>query len=133
MTPYSANPFICIFVVVIGAVLVYYMYGAFDRMGLDVQDAVATVTGKQFTESGKSYYTTISGGRTWVQSQVTPETYALLLNVGGEVTAAVVSKQLYELLQVNDSVQIKTRRTRITKKTGSCRSKTIGPTLMARR
>jgi hypothetical protein len=72
------------------------------------------VTDKQFTESGRSYYTTIAGGRTWVQSQETPETYAVILTVGNERTAGVVSKELYESVQPNDTVQVKIRRTRIT-------------------
>jgi len=117
MTPYSANPFVYIFsVVAIAAVLIYYVYGAIDRGGLEVNTASATVEGKQFTESGKSYYTTIAGGRAWVQSQDTPETYAVVVNVGNERTAGVVSKQLYESLKVNDTVQVKMRRTRITGK-----------------
>jgi hypothetical protein len=115
MTPRSANPFGFIFsVVAIGAVIIYFGYGAVDRMGLQMSTAEATVTGKQFTESGKSYYTTISGGRAWVQSQETPETYAVVLSVNGEPTAAVVSKQLYDALKVNDKVQLSVRRTRIT-------------------
>jgi len=115
MTPYSANPFIYIFsVAAIGAVLLYYVYGAIDQTGLEVSTAVATVTDKQFTKSGRSYYTTIAGGRTWVQSKETPETYAVVLTVGNERTAGVVSKELYESLQPNDTVQVKIRRTRIT-------------------
>jgi hypothetical protein len=117
MTPYSANPFAYIFsVVAVGAVVLYFAYGAIDRTGLEVRSAAAIVTGKQFTPSGKSYYTTIAGGREWVQSQVTPETYAVVLNVGNEQTAGVVSKALYESLQANDIVQVKIRRTRITKR-----------------
>ncbi len=117
MTPYSANPFAYIFsVAAIGAVLLYYAYGAIDRMGLAVSTTDAIVTGKQFTPRGKSYYTTIAGGREWVQSKETPETYAVVLNVGNEQTAAVVSKQLYESLQADDTVQVQVRRTRITKR-----------------
>jgi hypothetical protein len=115
MTPYRANPFGFIFsAVAIGAVVLYFGYGAIDRTGLQVSTAAATVTGKQFTESGKSYFTTISGGRAWVQSQETPETYAVTLNVADERTAGVVSKQLYESLKISDKVQVSIRRTRIT-------------------
>ena len=65
MTPYSANPFIYIFsVAAIGGVLLYYVYGAIDQTGLDVSTTAARVTDKQFTKSGRSYYTTIAGGRT---------------------------------------------------------------------
>jgi hypothetical protein len=117
MTPYSANPFIYIFgVVAIGAVFLYYIYGAIDGTALEITPAVATVVGKQFNERGRSYYTTITGSQAWVQSRNTPETYVVVLNVGSERTAGVVSKQLYESLQVNDTVQVKLRRTRITRR-----------------
>jgi hypothetical protein len=117
MTPYSANPFSYIFsVVAIGAVLLYFVYGAIDRMGLAVTTTEAVVTGKQFTPRGKSYYTTIAGGREWVQSRETSETYAVVLKVGNEQTAGVVSKELYESLQADDTVQVQIRRTRITKR-----------------
>src|ERR1017187_5091490 len=108
MTPYSANPFAYLFsVVAIGAVLLYFVYGAVDRLGLEVHSTTATVTAKQFTPSGKSYYTTMAGGREWVQSQQTPETYAVVVAVGDEVTAGAVSRQVYDTLQPNDSVQLK--------------------------
>jgi hypothetical protein len=117
MTPYSANPFIYIFsVVVISAVFLYYLYGVIDGTGLDVSPAVGTVVRKQFTPSGRSYYTTIAGDQTWIQSRVTPETYAVVLTVGNELTAGVVTKELYEVIQPNDRVQVRIRRTRITKR-----------------
>jgi hypothetical protein len=117
MTPYSANPFAYIFsVVLVGAVFLYFLYGAIDRMGLEVQTASAVITGKQFTASGKSYYTTFAGGREWVQSRTTPDTYAVVLSLGSEQTAGVVSKALYDSLQANDTVQVKIQRTRITKR-----------------
>lgn len=115
MTPYRANPFAFIFpILAIGALLIYFTYAAIDRMGLEVRTTAATVLGKQFTKSGKSYYTTNAGGRTWIQSQDTPETYAVELMVADERTAGLVSKQLFESLQANDTVQVKIRRTRIT-------------------
>jgi len=115
MTPYSANPFAYIFpAVALGAMLVYFMCAAIDRMGLEVRTAVATVTGKQFTESGKSYYTTIAGGRTWVEPQETPETYVVTLNMGDEHTVGLVSREMFESLNASDTVRVKIRRTRIT-------------------
>lgn len=114
-TQSHANPFGFIFsVAIVAAVGLYYLYGAVDHMGLEERAAAATVLGKQFTESGKSYYTTIAGGRAWVQSQQTPETYAVVLDVGGERTAGVTSKAIYESLQPSDRVQVKMRRTRVT-------------------
>src|SRR5215472_1273336 len=117
MTPYTANPFIYVFsTVAIVCVILYFGYSAVDRVGIESHTAVATVSGKQFTKGGKSYYTTIAGERSWVQSHETPDIYAVLLNIGDERTTAVVSKKLYESLQANDTVQVKTRRTRITRK-----------------
>jgi hypothetical protein len=117
MTPYKANPFIYVFsVAAIAGVLLYYVYGAVDRAGLEVSSATATVAEKQFTESGKSYYTTVAGGQAFVQSQETPETYAVVLSFGDERTAGVVPQQLYASLKVDDSVQVKYRRTRISNK-----------------
>jgi hypothetical protein len=117
MTPYSANPFVYIFsAIAIGGMFLYFIYAGIDRVGIEVHTASATVTGKQFTKSGKSYYTTIAGDQAWVQSQRTPETYVVLLNVEGERTVAVVSKQQYDSLQADDIVQVRTRRTRITQR-----------------
>jgi hypothetical protein len=115
MTPYKANPFGFIFsIAAVAAVGLYYLYGAVDHLGVEERSTPATVVGKQFTESGKSYYTTIAGGRAWVQSQQTPETYAVVLDVGAERTAGVASKAIYDSLQPGDRVQARTRRTRIT-------------------
>lgn len=115
MSPYSANPFIYIFsAVAIVGVVSYYLYGIIDRTGLEVSTAVATVTGKQFNPSGRTYHATSAGGQTYVQSQETPETYVLRLNIGQERTVGLVSKELYDSLRANDSVQVKFRRTRFT-------------------
>ena len=115
MTPYSANRFAYIFpAVATGALLLYFIYVAIDRTGLEVRTAVATVTGKQFNESRKSYYTTMAGGRAWVQSKDTPETYVVTLNVGDEYTVGLVSKQMFESLSAGDTVHVKIRQTRIT-------------------
>jgi hypothetical protein len=117
MTPFSANPYVYVFAaIVIGAVLVYYGFGLIDRMGVEVRSSAATVTGKQYTAGGKTYVTNVAGGRTWTQAQETPETYAVTLNVGGEPTVGLVSKQMFESLNAGDKVNVKFRRTRITKR-----------------
>jgi hypothetical protein len=117
MTPFSANPFVYIFsVVAIVAAVVYFAYGAIDRLGLGVRSADAVVTGKQYNPPGRSYYTNIVAGRTWTQSQETSETYAVTLRVGGEDTVGLVSKQLFESLNSGDRVSVKVRRTRITRR-----------------
>jgi hypothetical protein len=116
-TAFRTNPFAFIFpACALAAVALYFLYGAFDRIGLDVTSGVGTVTGKQYNPSGKGYYTTIIDGRSVVQSQERPETYALTLVVNGEPTSGLVSKQLYESINPNDNVQVRIRRTRITKR-----------------
>ena len=115
MTPFSANPFVFISsAVVIGAALVYMTFAAVDRVGLEVRSGVAVVTGKQYIGKGKAYYPNIVARRMWVQSQETAETYAVTLKVGDEPTVGLVSKELFESLNTNDTVNIKARRTRIT-------------------
>ncbi len=117
MTAYSANPFGYIFpIIAVALVICYFLYATFDRLGLDVNSATGTVVTKQYTQRGKTYNTTIIDGRSVVQSQATPETYAVVLDVGNERTSALVSKMLYESVQTNDSVQVRVRRTRITRR-----------------
>ena len=115
MTPYSANPFAYIFsVVLIVGVAAYFAYGAIDRLGLELQTTTGTVTAKQFTPSGRSYYTTVAGGREWVQSQQTPETYAVVVAWGVTLRRAWCHAGCADTF--SDSVQLKVRRTRITRK-----------------
>jgi hypothetical protein len=117
MTPFSANPFVFIFsIVAIAAVALYFAYGAIDRLGLSARSTTAVVTGKQYNPPGRSYYTNIVVGRAWTQSQATSETYAVTLSVAGEDTVGLVSKQLFESLSPGDRVNVKVRRTRITRR-----------------
>jgi hypothetical protein len=117
MTPFSANPFVYVFsVVAIVAVVAYFAYGAIDRLGLGVRSADAVVTGKQYNPPGRSYYTNVVAGRVWTQSQETSETYVVTLRVDGEDTVGFVSKQLFESLNAGDPVNVKVRRTRITRR-----------------
>jgi hypothetical protein len=117
MTPFAANPtaYIMSFIA-IGAVVLYFAYGVIDRMGLEVSAAVATITGKQFNPGGVSYNTNIAGGRAWTQSQETGETYVVTLNVGSEPTVGLVSKGQFDTLNAGDIVNVKLRRTRITRR-----------------
>lgn len=117
MTPFSANPVLFIFIVIIlVAVVAYYAYGAFDRLGVEAQAVEATVIGKQYNPPSTTYNTNIAGGRAWTQAQTVEETYALTLQVGDEQTVGLVSKQLFEILKAGDKVQAKIRRTRFSGK-----------------
>ena len=117
MTAFRANPSAFIFaVVLLCSVLGYYAYNAFDRMGGEISDTVAIVTGKHYTPPGKTYNTNVVDGKSFVQTQETPEMFSVALSVNGEPTSGLVTKQRYAALQENDTVQVKVRRTRMTKK-----------------
>jgi hypothetical protein len=117
MTAYGANHFIIPFsIIAIGAVLLYVAYAVIDRMGLEVRSADATVVSKQYNPPGTTYSTNITGGRAWTQSQQTPESYVVILQIDGEQTVGLVSKQLFESLNAGDKVKAKVRRTRITRR-----------------
>lgn len=117
LTPYSANRFGFIFsIVAMAAVAIYFAYGAVDRMGLAIEDVDATVLNKLHNPSGTAYNTVIAGGRSWVQSHATSETYVAVLRVAGEETAGLVSKELFDSLNAGDPVRAKVRRTRITRR-----------------
>ena len=116
VTPFSANPYVYVFsaVMVLGAVL-YYAWGAYDRLGLPEESASAVVTGKHYNPPGKTYRTVIAGNRAWALADTTSETYVLLLDVGPEATVAIVSKSLHDSLQPGDTVRVRFKRTRLTK------------------
>ena len=117
LTAFNANPYMYVFSgIAIGAVLLYVAFYLINNVGIEVHRAIATVMDKQYTESGTTYTTKIIDGRSVVQSYETPETYALTLKVDKERAVALVSKNLYESLNVNDQVNVKVQRTRITGK-----------------
>lgn len=117
MTAFRANPSAFIFaVVVLCAVLGYYTYHALDRMGGEISDAMATVTAKHYTPPGKTYNTNVVDGKSFVQTQETPEMFSVALLVDGEPTSGFVTKQRYASLHEREVVKVKVRRTRMTKK-----------------
>ncbi|MEJ8845043.1 hypothetical protein [Variovorax rhizosphaerae] len=118
MTPFTANPFIFIFsVVLLVAVLGYYAWGAVDHLGLTQQQASATVVDKHYNPPGETYRTTIAAGRAWTQADPTPDTHVLALDVAGqEPTVAIVGKDLYDALQPGDKVNVRMHRTRLTRR-----------------
>lgn len=116
MTAFKVNPLVYIIpTIILGAVVLYYLYGAIDRVGLDVQSAYAVVTDKKFTPGGATYWTNIAGGRAWTQSQQNPDMYAVSLKVGDEQTVGLVSKPMFESLSINDRVRVKVSRTRLSR------------------
>jgi hypothetical protein len=117
MTPYSANPFVYIFSILAAmAALIWLTFAAVNRLGLEVSSAMATVTGKQHTAGSTTYNTNVVAGRAWLQSTDNPDFYAVALTINNEATVGLVSPELFAALQPNDVVQVKIRRTRITRK-----------------
>jgi hypothetical protein len=114
MTPFSANPFIFIFsVVVLCAVALYCGYIAFDGWGLEIDQQKATVTHKQHYAGSEAPVVTIAAGRPWVQSQLTPEVFLLELKSDTTAIHAAVTKTVFDAVTPGDTVSIKFQRRRI--------------------
>jgi hypothetical protein len=114
MSAFRSNPIAYIIpAIILGAVVLYYLYGAIDRAGLSVESAEAVVTDKQMTAGSTTYSTNVAGGRAWTQSQQNPDVYAVLLRIGEERTVGVVPQETFESLGPGDRVRVKVRRTRI--------------------
>lgn len=116
MSAFRANPFAYVFpALVLLGIVGYYLYGALDRYGLDTRPAQARVTGKQFTPGSTTYNTNIAAGRAWTQSTENPDAYVVTLDVEGHPTSAYVGKELFEVLQSGDAVEVQVRRTRFSR------------------
>jgi hypothetical protein len=117
MAQQGPNAFAYVFpAVLLGAVALYFVYGAVDRAALGSQQGEAQVTGKQVTPASTTYVTEAVGGRTYTKPRYNPEAYVVALKLAGEATGAAVSQQLYESLQPGDRVRVKYQRTRLTKR-----------------
>jgi hypothetical protein len=102
--------------VAFGAAILYYAYGALDRVGLDTQETFAHVTEKNFAQGSTTYHTNIVAGRAWTQSSENPDAYMVGLEVEGTPTGGFVTKQMYETLAPGERVRVKYKRTRFSNK-----------------
>ena len=117
MSSQSTTSFAYIFpAVVLAAVVLYFLYGAIDRVGLAAQRAEAQVTGKQYAAGSTTYTTEMIGGRTMTKANKNPEAFIVTLKVGDDETGSAVSKPLYESLQAGERVHVQVRRTRLSKR-----------------
>ena len=107
------NPAYIMPALILGAALVYFLYYAFDKVGLETSMTNAIVTAKDYTPGSTSYVNRIAGGRSWTQAQQQPDFYAVSLNIENEPTVALVTKEKFDRLEKNDRVQVTYRRTRI--------------------
>jgi hypothetical protein len=95
------------------AALLYYAYGAADRLALETVSAAARVTTKNHAPGSTTYSTNIAGGRAWTQSSRSPDAYVVGLDIdGGITTVGVVTRELYESLSPGERVQVRYQRTR---------------------
>jgi hypothetical protein len=101
--------------VVLAAVVVYFLYGALDRLGLASERTTARVTGKQIAAGSTTYHTSVVAGRSWTQSSTNPDAPIVSLEVNGVATGGVVTPELYQALQPGDTVQVTFTRTRFSR------------------
>lgn len=114
MTAFAASPIAYIIpALLLATVGLYYLYGALDQLGLDVQTVDAVVTGKQASPGGTTRWTDIAGGRAWAQSMPNPEVFALTLMVGGEPSVGLVSQTLFDAISPGERVRVRIKRTRL--------------------
>ena len=112
----SPNAFVYLFpAIALAAVLLYFLYGAVDRFGLETHQADARVTGKQFAPGSTTYNTKVVAGRAWTESTRNPDAYIVTLEVDGEATGGAVSPQMYESLKEGERVRVRYQRTRFSK------------------
>lgn len=115
--PTSGNPFAyALPAIAVTLVVLYYLYGAVDRLGLSTQDAEGVVISKAYTPGSTTYNTNVAGGRSWVQASRNPDMYSVELQVEGETAGGLVDKKLYDVLKANDRVRLRVGRTRLTKR-----------------
>lgn len=108
-----SNPAYIMPAIILGAALVYFLYYAIDKVGLETRTASAMVIAKDHTPGSTSYVNRQAGGRTWTQAQKQPDFYAVSLNIENEPTVALVTKEKFDRLEKNDLVRVTYRRTRI--------------------
>jgi hypothetical protein len=107
------NPAYIMPAVILGALLVYFLYYAIDKVGLETSTAKAVVTAKDYTPGSTSFINRIAAGRSWTQAQQQPDFYTVSLNIENEPTVALVTKDKFDRLEKNDRVRVTYRRTRI--------------------
>jgi hypothetical protein len=98
------------------AALLYYGYGAVDRLGLETRQTEAHVTTKNFAPGSTTYHTNIVAGRAWTQSSKYADSYIVGLDIEGTTTGGLVTPEVYATLNPGDRVRVKFQRTRFSRK-----------------
>lgn len=116
ITKMFSKPAYLIPAIILGWLLIFILYYMFDKVGLEISTANAVVTAKNHTPGSTSFVNRIAGGRLWSQAQKQPDFYAVSLSINGEPTVALVVKETFSRLKINQNVQTSFRRTRISGK-----------------
>ena len=111
-----SNPAVLVPALILCWVLIYFLYYAIDKVGLETQTATAVISEKTYTPGSTSFINRIAGGRSWIQAQKQPDFYAVSLTVENEPTVALVTKEKFARLERNDLVEVAYSRTRISGK-----------------
>jgi hypothetical protein len=107
------------FMYIFGAVILvavggWYAFSAIDRMSLATHEARAAVTDKQHRPAGTTYTRTVINNRTVTLPQATAESWVLGLSLDGRDAYGFAARELYDAVNVGDSVQVSYQRRRIT-------------------
>jgi len=108
MTPHVVNPIFSAIPMVILFILCY-SYWRYNRCGLDDISTIANVTGKKYKHEESKL-------NNMGQFRTVPEAYILKLDIDGEHANGFVTKELYQSLNINDTVHVIVQRTRIWRK-----------------
>jgi hypothetical protein len=112
-----ANPLVVwksIYITVLVGVALYLAFWAIDGQLLASQAGSATVVDKEYKKAGTTYRTERVGSTTRVIPYATPEMYILRLRVGSEEARWPVTKDVFDKARVNDQLQVRYAKRRIT-------------------
>ncbi len=116
MSSFFSKPAYLIPAVILCWVLIYYLYGVIDKVGLETRTANAIVTSKTHTPGSTNFINRIAGGRSWTQAQKQLDFYAISLTIDGEPTVALVTEEKFVQLKKGDRVRATISKTRISGK-----------------
>jgi len=108
MTPHVVNPIIFVIPMIV-LFIIYYLYWTYNRSGLDNIYTLANITDKKYKRE-ESKLNNMGEFRT------VPEAFILNLDIDGEHAKGFVTKELYQSLNINDTVHVVIQRTRIWRK-----------------
>jgi hypothetical protein len=100
--------------IILVAVAGWFAFSALDRSALQTQEGRAAVTGKEHRPPGTTYTRTIINNRTVTLPQSTAEAFVLALSIDGGDAYGFTDRELYDAIEVGDSVSVTYQRRRIT-------------------